>query len=405
MQILVVDDDRDRAQELLTYLVDGLNTSAQEVKVVYDAISARDALSERAFDLMVLDVMLPFRQDSEPDERTALDLLTEIYETGNLHRPRHIIGLTAYEAVEQAVSREFTSRSWVLVWQSPLNRDWIQTIGNAVKYIDDQGAQRLRDYDLDLAIVTALPLELEAIRKLPWAWMPDEVLDESQFVIRGAFDSGGKSYSVVAAVASRMGMVSASVLASKLITKFRPRVIAMPGICAGVRDKVALGDVICAETSWDYQSGKHVTKEQAVSGFQMDPHFIPADAFVIARIDQLARDDAFAVQVWRNWQARQAAPPALRRGPVASGAAVLADPAVTERIKTQQRKVIAVEMELYGVFSAAEQAARPKPIAIGLKSVCDFADDEKSDAVQPYAAYTSAAYLREFCERYFSQLA
>lgn len=180
--------------------------------------------------------------------------------------------------------------------------------------------------------------------------------------------------------------------------------IAMPGICAGVRDRTNLGDIICADTSWDYQSGKHVTKEHARSGFQMDPHFIPVDAFVTARIDQLLRDEEFALDVWRRWEPRRLAPPVLHRGPVASGSAVLADPAVTDRIKTQQRKLLAIEMELYGVFLAAEQAARPKPVALGLKSVCDFADDEKNDSAQSYAAYTSASFLREFCERYFSDL-
>lgn len=401
MKILIVDDNQDRSATLVSNLIERSGCSRSEIEVRFDGQSARDALEAVAFDLLVLDVMLPHRFGDTPSEQTAVMLLTELSQTNRLKKPRHIIGLTAYESAEHTAAQDFSSRSWVLIRQDSLNDDWLRTIENAVTYIQsNENNSEPVDHIVDVVIITALQLEMDAIRHLPWDWQADEVLDDSQFFSRGTFRSGGVDRSVVAAVSSRMGMVSAAVLTSKLVKHFRPKLVVMPGICAGVRDKVELGDVVCSEMSWNYQSGKHVSMEKALPSFQMDPHFIQTEPLISARIDNIAKDETLAQNLWRRWNPKYPAPPRLVRGPVASGSAVIADGEITESIRLQQRKLTAIEMELYGVFYACEQAHRPKPFVLGLKGVCDFADEEKSDSAQAYAAYTSAEYVREFCERY-----
>lgn len=61
---------------------------------------------------------------------------------------------------------------------------------------------------------------------------------------------------VYAASASRVGMPSASIISLKLISAFKPKYLAMTGITAGVPGKTRLGDVIAADPSWDWGSGK-----------------------------------------------------------------------------------------------------------------------------------------------------
>jgi len=53
-------------------------------------------------------------------------------------------------------------------------------------------------------------------------------------------------------------------------------------------------------------------------------------------------------------------------------------------------------MEIYGVYYAARFSTEPRPKAIAIKSVCDFADEEKNDVYQAYAAYTSVRYFYHF---------
>lgn len=87
-------------------------------------------------------------------------------------------------------------------------------------------------------------------------------------------------------------------------------------------------------------------------------------------------------------------------GPVASGASVLEDQKIADSIVQQHRKLIGIEMEGYAVLASAEEAPLPQPKAFVIKSVCDFADTEKNDEYREYAAYTSAAVLKVFVERY-----
>jgi nucleoside phosphorylase len=86
----------------------------------------------------------------------------------------------------------------------------------------------------------------------------------------------------------------------------------------------------------------------------------------------------------------------IRIGPMASGASVLAHADVVRSIQDQNRDLLAVEMEAYGVMAAA---AACEVSALAIKSVCDFADANKDDGWQDYAAYTSAAYFAELLPR------
>ena len=95
-------------------------------------------------------------------------------------------------------------------------------------------------------------------------------------------------------------------------------------------------------------------------------------------------------------------PLAMQMGPVASGASVLESPQTVQQIIGQNRKLIGVEMETYGVFVAASVAREPRPQVMSMKSICDFADTHKSDQFQEYAAFTSAQFLYEFAVRYLS---
>src|SRR5690606_12013102 len=81
----------------------------------------------------------------------------------------------------------------------------------------------------------------------------------------------------------------------------------------------------------------------------------------------------------------------IKVGPVACGSAVLADGLSIGEIRSrQQDDMIGVEMEIYDVYAAARAAADPQPLAFALKGVCDFADPEKGDDAQDYAAFMSA---------------
>ena len=96
--------------------------------------------------------------------------------------------------------------------------------------------------------------------------------------------------------------------------------------------------------------------------------------------------------------------PRLLLGPIATGAGVVADSNYVKTIVEQQRKVLGIEMEIYGFYYAAENSCEPKPKYFALKSVCDFANESKNDDLQRYCSYMSAGVLEQLVIRHIKDI-
>ncbi len=96
--------------------------------------------------------------------------------------------------------------------------------------------------------------------------------------------------------------------------------------------------------------------------------------------------------------------PAIKIGSLVSGASVIADDITIDKIQDQQDKnIYGVEMEIYGLYDACTSAYY-EPIYFALKGVSDYADSEKNDDLQDYAANNSAIILDKFFEKFLSQI-
>jgi nucleoside phosphorylase len=178
-----------------------------------------------------------------------------------------------------------------------------------------------------------------------------------------------------------------------MIAQFRPRLMAMVGICAGRFEKTGLGDVIVGDPCWDWGSGK-IDSEKNVPRFRPAPHHVELDTDICAEMKEICSDVELLARI--KAQARGRKPRDELRvhfGPLASGAAVVANNTVFDGLLDQHRNLLGIEMEAYGIVTACKGSGRPRPGAIVLKSVCDFADKDKDDDFQEYAAHTSALLL------------
>ena len=79
---------------------------------------------------------------------------------------------------------------------------------------------------------------------------------------------------------------------------------------------------------------------------------------------------------------------------------MLSDATAVSKVAEQQREILSIEMEAYGIFVVAEESPEPRPRPFVVKSIVDFGDASKDDRFQAYAAYTSARFLAAFAERY-----
>jgi nucleoside phosphorylase/CheY-like chemotaxis protein len=402
MKVLVVEDDPAKLRRVLDCL-NGVGITSDDIEIARDIVSAKRLLKIKSFGLMILDVSLPEDPQSDPVRDAGLKLLDELFEREVYQAPREVVGLTAFDDILANAGARFGEHLWTILRYETSSDAWIEQIQRKIRYIRlaerSQSAQA--DFGSFLGVITALHTpELTAVLELPWHWEAIERPDDPAAYFKGWFSKGDERRNVYAVAAPRMGMTASAIATTKLIQAFRPRYVAMVGILAGFRGQARIGDIIIADPSWDYGSGKQVSNG-AETTFRPAPHQISLDSFLRSKLTQLAQDNRVADEIRTSWS-RSGTTDVLKMhvGPVASGAAVLADSGALVGIQAQHRKVIGVEMECYGLFAAAAESTIPQPKAFAIKSVCDFGDEHKDDNGQNYASFTSAQALKAFSERY-----
>lgn len=108
---------------------------------------------------------------------------------------------------------------------------------------------------VDVLIITALKLELDALRKVAveTAWTK---VDEEPPYYTATLTGRNGPVLVAAARTTAMAGVAAAALTSTLAERLQPRVLAMCGVCAGHPEDTDLGDVIIADRVYVHDFGK-----------------------------------------------------------------------------------------------------------------------------------------------------
>lgn len=258
-----------------------------------------------------------------------------------------------------------------------------------------------QQYDTEIGIVCALEVpELESVIKAFGGQNAWKEVGETRYahLYREAFITTklGKRLRVVATTSTSMGLTAAAIVTTQLILQFRPRIIIMVGIAAGTRSgNKQFGDVLVADPSVDYNSGKVVLSD-GIRAFQPDPYPIGLHPRLRTVLQKYRGDHAVFTTIRNRW--KESLPKALNRlhiGPLGAADQVIDDVTRIEEIQKNWRKLIGVEMETYGVYRACYESPDPKPRFVSFKAVCDFAA-EKTDSWQSYAAFIAAEFAAEF---------
>lgn len=402
-KILIVEDDTDKLRRVVECLQGIPGFLLDWITEARDSTTAKRLMRENEYDLLILDIALPERVDKPPSREGGIALLDEVLSRSLYIKPKHIVGLTGYPDILAHSGRRFAEDLWMVIHYEPSSTVWTEQLKRKVRHIMLAGRSGAAapEYGVDLCVVTALEeLELKAILDLPWNWKIIELPNDGTVYHHGEIKRDDRTLKVVAAAAPRMGMTASAVLSMKMISSFRPRYLGIAGILAGVKGECELGDIVVADPGWDCSSGKVLVKDGKPT-FVSAAYQISLDSFLRGKLSLMAQDKALLDEIRRNWKG---SPPktvlSMHLGPVASSPAVLAYASISDLVKQQHRKLIGIEMETYGVFSAAEESSLPVPKPFSIKSVSDFADEEKKDDVRQYAAYTSAAAIKTFVEKY-----
>ena len=186
-------------------------------------------------------------------------------------------------------------------------------------------------------------------------------------------------------------IASAAITTMNLAKHYNPKYVIIVGIAAGIGEH-NYGDILIPKEVWNYSSGKICEKEKKFL-FKPDPQVIQLDA----RILELVRKDYSQVllKIKKAWPCRIDNYINICDYSMACGTMVVANKKLVEdHITAHFRKSGGLDMESYGVFFAARSLCDSRPIPICIKSVSDFADNDKGDNYQPYASYISANFTK-----------
>ena len=398
--ILLIEDAPDRKSGLLNFLHEKRNQCYVNLDIALCTSDAIKLMSQKIYDLVIVDVILPVHIGGEKHEQNSINLFEQFNEPVEINAPEYIVALSESEELSAEAKEYFSGMPWGLLKYSETNNQYIQSLDKIINYIITKNSKNVVEKTCDIFIITALESpEFQALETEIDNWSAFEPLDDSQLVKFAKVIVEGKERTIAAAFSPRMGPVASAVLTTKAMLHLKPKLVIMSGICAGVKKDTNFGDVIASEVSWDWQSGKY-SDVKGNEVFEISPHQIGITDQTASQLILFRRDDKFWGSLTVEAAKLKLPMPKLIIGPVATGSSVLADARVAGRIKdNQHRKVEGLDMEIYGVYAAARSVDKTVNF-MALKSVCDKGDRQKKDKYQAYASKTSAAATMHFIKNY-----
>lgn len=253
----------------------------------------------------------------------------------------------------------------------------------------------------EIVIITALELERRAVvarlRKAQTVTVAGHVLD---------FGEIGR-YRVTVRCLSGMGNVKSASATATALHLDHPEAVLLVGIAGGTNRPLSsavpsgectLGDVLVAERILEYELGKLKPGtvgddgHQSQGTFEMRPREYPCSSLLLQAAKRIRSSEwAQSLQSTRPDRMSDRILPAVHFGTVASGQKVVTDDSFVDELRRTWRDLVGVEMEAVGVASAIHDDVR-KVHFLMMKGICDWADPEKNDDWQPYAAESAAAF-------------
>lgn len=212
----------------------------------------------------------------------------------------------------------------------------------------------------------------------------------------------GENRSIRVAIATQreMGMVSAAILSTISLITYRPHIIIMGGICAGVEGKVNIGDIVVANPTFNHEAGK-----KTESGFEANFTQRNLTRNVYDLCQTMAEDQVLLRQIRDAWDFRTGKPATelvAHIVPMGSGSSVITETKTIENIAIHNRKITGLDMEAFAVAQSAYETLGNETPWLVVKGVQDFANPGKNDESREYAAFVSAKFIIEFLKRYFN---
>ena len=376
VRVLVVEDEPDK-REAVCAEVSSFFSGEVALEVCGTFGEATQSILVREYDLIVADLLLPRRRGDAPTD-VSVEMMDHLA-VSETNRLTTVVAISRFADLVTERMGAFTKAGIFLIryadadeWKSCL-RVCMQKVAFKTVY--------------DFVIVCALELERSAFEAVH-----RHNFDLSQLVTLHGLDAREVNIGDLRGVCvlqPHMGLVDASIVATRALEAFSPKLICMAGICGGFGDETEMGALLISEVTWEHQAGKWLGKD-----FEIRSYHEPLANNVRNVLSQLIqRDQKLTALASKPHEITMPTAGAFLR-PTVSGSAVIASAQYADMIKQQHGKVAGVDMEVFGIHRAAALHGQPV-ICFAAKTVVDLADEAKGDNIQQAGAILSARFVVE----------
>jgi len=389
MKILIVDDNNDKIQEIINSFPEHIRDS---IDTAESSGSAQCFFSKCIYDLAIIDLALPRRDKEKPIENEGVELIQSINEFDWFKKPKKVLAITQYDNLEKQYTEKLKEFGVTLHHYDGTNN--IQEIISYQYSLLTKSKEQI-EFLFDIVIVVALEEEAMPLINDPvFQWDEKKHFGLDDVGIRTCkYRIEDKYFQLALVILPRMGLVTSAITTTRVVNFLKPKYIIMPGICAGIKSEVGVGDLIVANPSWEWQTGKWKGEN-----FAIEPYQLTVDQSLIRLVNELANTNVLS-RIWSETESKRPEyKPKLHIGPVVSGSSVISNEKMMGELKTQHRKLLGLEMEIFGVYAACINS-HIKPQFIAFKSVCDFGNEEKEDGYHKFCCEISAIFCKEFIKK------
>jgi CheY-like chemotaxis protein len=392
VKVLLVDDNEEKSRAIVAMIKQTLGDGRlHSVAVATSLANAVRVLSLVAFDVIVLDLMLPYIEGGVVDNRAGLELLRQLRAEPGPNRSTMVIGISAFPD-EIAASRDSFDALGVFITRYDDEGSWSRVLLRALEEAKGRTASQI---DLDFLVFCALEEERGGFIRTNFEKISEAVVSglNVHYVRLPNLELFGGIIRL-----SQTGLVAATFEVTAALNTFHTKVLCMSGICAGFATEAHAGQLVIASPAWEYQAGKW-----SENRFEIAPMQVPLRPATRSVIDQTINRDGFVRNVESGIDPAVTRPSRQHNpilAPFATGSAVIADVHRLEHIKQQHRKVAALDMETFGLYFAAHESTSNIRHFFSIKCVVDFADCDKGDDLHPYGCAVSARATEELIREF-----
>lgn len=387
-KVIIVDDSQAKIDDITCSLGD---IDSIDLDIAKNTYEAQILFSENEYDVAIIDLALPTLEGSKASDVAGFELIRSLHAFDWFNKPKTTIVVTEHDALDQRFSEELKNIGVVLYKYS-----CAADIEDKIKYHVDLSIKLNTQLtnDFDLVFITALEEEAQPIiddDEFDWGITSLFGLEEINLRTCEVIVDGKKK-KLALTILPRMGLVSSSIVTTKLNEILKPKMVIMSGICAGIEDEVKLGDLIIADLSWEWQTGKWKGQDFNIEPYQLSP------SPELINFSRRVNENDYLDSLWKETiLKRPDQMPKLHIGPIVSGSSVIANAGMMDSLKKQHRKLLGLDMEIFGVYAACHHS-KIQPKFLAIKSVCDYGNEVKGDSFHEFCSEISAKFTAKFAK-------